>query len=69
MDKKKKTMQFRTCLYTDIYYDEYLSLMRQVTNETMDIPERERERYIQVVVGKIWTNTNLKVLIKTFQKL
>ena len=44
MDKNKKTMWFRPFLYLGIYYDQTLSLRRQVTNETMDIPERERER-------------------------
>ena len=46
MDKKKKTMWFRpSFIYnSDIYYDHTLSLRRQVTNETIDIPERERDR-------------------------
>ena len=30
-------------IYSDIYYDQTLSLRIQVTNKTMDIPERERE--------------------------
>ena len=44
MDKKKKKMWFRPSLYSYIYYDPYLSLRRQVTNETMEIPKRERDR-------------------------
>ena len=44
MDKNKKTMYFRpSFIYLDIYYDQNFSLRRQVTNETMDIAERERE--------------------------
>ena len=43
MDKKKKVMWFRpSFIYSYIYYDHALSLRRQVTNETMDIPERDR---------------------------
>ena len=45
MDKKNKTMWFRpSFIYSDIYYDQTLSLRRQVTNEKMDIPKRERDR-------------------------
>ena len=45
MDKKKKTMWFiPSFIYSDIYYDQTLSLRRQVTNETVDIPERESDR-------------------------
>ena len=40
-------MWFRpSFIYSAIYYGNILSLRRQVTNETMDIPEREREREI-----------------------
>ena len=47
MDKKKKTMWFRpSFIYLDIYYDQTLSLRIQVTNETIDIPERERDRQL-----------------------
>ena len=47
MDKKKKTMWFRpSFIYLDIYYNQNLSLRRQVTNETIGIPERQIERYL-----------------------
>ena len=72
MDKKKKTMWFRpSFIYnSDIYYDHTLSLRRQVTNETMDIPKREIDRQLQGGVRQIHTtrsyiNTvNLKKYIK-----
>ena len=42
--KKEEKMWFRpSFIYLDIYYDHTLSLRRQVINEEMDIPERERE--------------------------
>ena len=45
MNKKKKTMYFRpSFIYSYIYYDQTLSLRRQATNETMDLPEREIDR-------------------------
>ena len=40
-------MWFRpSFIYSSIYYDHTLSLKRQFTNKTMDIPERESEREI-----------------------
>ena len=58
---KEKTMWFRpSFIYSATYYDQTLSLRIQVTNETMDIPERERER--QVVVGQSETNPDHKVM-------
>ena len=45
MVKNKKIMWFRASfIYSDIYYDQTLSLRRQVTDETIDIPEREIDR-------------------------
>ena len=42
MDKKKKTMWFRlSFIYSDIYFDQTWSLRIKVTNETIDIPERD----------------------------
>ena len=58
-------MSFRASLiYLAIYYDQTLSLRRQVTNETMDIPKRERDRYMVLLK---FCCPSYMVLVKYYQ--